>query len=436
MTEAGKAMPAQAPRIVSDLACGFCGLGCDDLEVAVMGREVRPRRACPEAARLLRRGPGQPGGPRVGGREVSLAEAASAAAAHLKASRAAAFSGLGADVAGLRGLADLAVAFGASLDHAGSEGLFRNLDTLQRVGWVACTLAELRNRCDVLVVVGADPTGLFSRFFERAVPATRTDGAGPLFLPEGRTIVFLGHGPEAATRNLLAGQDVREVPVPDGLLAEALAALGAFVAGRSLADLGGAFAGALGEALLEVAGLLKAARYGVLTWNAATLQAGEAGLVVSRAADIVATLNATTRAAVFPLGGRDNCLGAHQVMLWRFGYPLRTLVGGGEARHAPGLYATAAALDDADLLLHTSAFRPDPPPAFDRGPVIALAHPETEFAREPEVFIPVGTPGVDHGGQVFRMDGVVCLPLEGVREAGLASVAQATTAILQAGRAA
>ena len=429
-------MPAQAPRIVSDLACGFCGLGCDDLEVAVMGREVRPRRACPEAARLLRRGPGQPGGPRVGGREVSLAEAASAAAAHLKASRAAAFSGLGADVAGLRGLADLAVAFGASLDHSGAEGLFRNLDTLQRVGWVACTLAELRNRCDVLMVVGADPTGVFSRFFERAVPAPRTDGAGPLFLPQGRTIVFLGHGPEAATRNLLAGQDVREVPVPDGLLAEALAALGAFVAGRSLADLGGAFAGALGEALLEVAGLLKAARYGVLTWNAATLQSGEAGLVVSRAADIVATLNATTRAAVFPLGGRDNCLGAHQVMLWRFGYPLRTLVGGGEARHAPGLYATAAALDDADLLLHTGAFRPDPPPAFDRGPVIALAHPETEFAREPEVFIPVGTPGVDHGGQVFRMDGVVCLPLEGVREAGLASVAQATTAILQAGRAA
>jgi len=150
---------------------------------------------------------------------------------------------------------------------------------------------------------------------------------------------------------------------------------------------------------------------------------------------MVAKLNETTRAAVFPLGGRDNLIGAHQMALWRFGYPLRTLVAHGEASHAPGLYATSRAVRDADLLLHVSAFRPDPPPAFSSGPLIALAHPHTEFPREPDVFIPVGTPGIDHAGQVFRRDSVVCLPLVTLREAGLASVAQAAAAILQAGRA-
>ncbi|HQS08495.1 MAG TPA: formylmethanofuran dehydrogenase [Xanthobacteraceae bacterium] len=432
---------AATSRIVTDLVCGFCGLGCDDLEVKVQGRAVRPRSACPEAAALLERSDGEPPVPRVAGRETSLEEAAARAGSLLSGSRSAVFSGLGADVDGLRGVFDLAMRFGASFDHAASSGLFRNLDTLQRRGWIATTLAEVRNRCDLLVVVGADPTPDFARFFERALPAASSDpqdsDAAPLFTGRtcARRVVFLGDLAGPAARAALAGNEISHIPVPPPLLADAMAGLNAFVDGRSVKTLGGAFDGALGAALAELAGALKAARYGVLTWNAGALDPAEGERIVGHAAAIVAKLNETTRAAVFPLGGRDNLIGAHQMALWRFGYPLRTLVAHGEASHAPGLYATSRAVRDADLLLHVSAFRPDAPPAFSSGPLIALAHPHTEFPREPDVFIPVGTPGVDHAGQVFRMDSVVCLPLVKLREAGLASVAQAAAAILQAGRA-
>lgn len=128
---------------------------------------------------------------------------------------------------------------------------------------------------------------------------------------------------------------------------------------------------------------LKAARYSVFTWNAATLGPRDAASVAESAATAVDLLSSRHPPAVFPLGGRDNITGAHQMALWRFGYPLRTAVGGGVARHVPELYATAAALKDADLL-HASSFRPDAPPEFERGPVIALAHPDTVFAREPD----------------------------------------------------
>ncbi|MEP9367097.1 formylmethanofuran dehydrogenase [Xanthobacter sp. VNH20] len=436
-------MPAAAQaRTIRDLVCGFCGLGCDDLEVKVQGRSVRPRSACPEATALLERSDGVPPVPRVAGRETSLKEAAARAGALLAASRSAVFSGLGADVDGVRGVFDLALRFGASFDHAASGGLFRNLDTLQRRGWIATTLAEVRNRCDLLVVVGADPTPDFARFFERALPVASgevADGDGdeaPLFTNRAhpRRVVFLGDLAGPAARAALAHYDVSHIPVPTALLADAMAGLSAFVDARSVKTLAGAFDGALGAALAELAGALKAARYGVLTWNGGALDPNDGERIVGHAAAIVARLNETTRAGVFPLGGRDNLIGAHQVALWRFGYPLRTLVAQGEASHAPGLYATSRALRDADLLLHVSAFRPDPPPAFSSGPLIALAHPHTEFAREPDVFIPVGTPGIDHAGQVFRMDGVVCLPLVKLRDAGLASVAQAAAAILQSGR--
>lgn len=419
-----------APRIVRDVVCGFCGLGCDDLEVEVAGRRVMPRVACAEATRLLARADAPAPAPRVAGQPASLEAAAAAAARHLSASRAAAFSGLGADLEGLRRLYDLAMVAGASLDHAASDGLFANLERLSRRGWIAATLAEVRNRCDLMVVLGPDPSATFERFFPRALPARPpgADGdAAPVFAAGGarRKVVVLGGPLSGTSRQALAALEVTEIELaPDGV-APAMEALAALLAGRAVGDL----SVAAGADLLALAEALRMARYAVFTWSAAALPAADAPLVAEAAAQAVDALSRTTRAAVFPLGGRDNVTGAHQLALWRFGWPLRTVVGAGTARHAPELYSTRAALADADLLLHASAFRPDPPPDFARGPVIALAHPDTVFAREPDVFIPVGTPGVDHGGHVFRMDSVVCLPLQALRPAELPSVGAAARAI-------
>ncbi len=419
-----------AERIVTDVVCAFCGLGCDDLEVAVRGRSVRPVKACAEAGRLLARKDAPAPGARIGGRAASLAEAAEAAAGHLKAARAAAITGLGADLDGLRGLFDIAMTAGASFDHAASDGLFANLERLSRRGWIASTLAEVRNHCDLLVVFGADPELAFHRFFERVVPAGgEGHDAPPLFVAGRRRVVVVGDILSEGARRALAGHDVTEIVVSPAEVALAARGLAAFLAGRRPAGAPGL--DGVGEALAALAEALKAARYSVFTWNAATLGVRDATSVAESAATAVDLLSPATRSAVFPLGGRDNMTGAHQMALWRFGYPLRTAVGGGLARHVPELYATAAALKDADLVLHASSFRPDAPPAFDRGPVIALAHPDTVFAREPEVFIPVGTPGVDHDGHAFRMDAVVCLPLAALRPAELPSVAQAARAILE-----
>ncbi len=419
-----------ADRIVTDVVCGFCGLGCDDLEVAVSGRAIRPIKACAEAARLLARRDQPPPAPRVGGQETTLAEAAAAAGRALRGSRAAAFSGLGADLDGLRRVFDIAMNCGASFDHEASGGLFANLERLGRRGWIATTVAEVRNRCDLLVVFGPDPTLSFGHVFERLLPSAAGDAdAAPLFVAgRRRRVVIIGGALSEAARRALAGQEVVEIPVPTDQVALAAQALTALLAGRAVADL--PELDGIAPALTALVEPLKAAAYSVFVWNAGVLSTRDAATVAEAAAGAVDVLSVTTRAAVFPLGGRDNITGAHQAALWRFGYPLRTSVGGGTARHAPDRYATATALKDADLLLHVNAFRPGAPADFERGPVIALAHPDTVFTREPDVFIPVGTPGVDHFGHVFRMDSVVCLPLAPLRNAELPSVAEAAEAIL------
>jgi formylmethanofuran dehydrogenase subunit B len=56
--------------------------------------------------------------------------------------------------------------------------------------------------------------------------------------------------------------------------------------------------------------------------------------------------------------------------------------------------------------------------------VIVIGHPDTQFERMPEVFIPVGIPGVDHSGQMFRMDSSITLPLKKLRETNLPSLSE------------
>src|SRR5690606_61589 len=114
--------------------------------------------ACGNAARLFARGGSTEAAPLVNGAPVELASAVAAAARMLAGSRATLFAGLGADVAGLRALVALAETVGGVLDHDASPGLFRALSTAQRRGWIATTIAEVRNRADVVLVIGADPT--------------------------------------------------------------------------------------------------------------------------------------------------------------------------------------------------------------------------------------------------------------------------------------
>ncbi|QIB35133.1 formylmethanofuran dehydrogenase [Ancylobacter pratisalsi] len=410
-------------QTINDVVCGFCGLGCDDLIVEVEGRDIRAKGAeggpmCPEAARLLRRMdvPDQPA--RIAGAEASLTEAAGAARRLLGEARAPVFAGLGVDMAGAGALADLAVRFGGVLDHYASDGLFANYAAAQRTGWLASTLAEVRNRCDLLLVVGEDPSQTWARLFERLFPEN------PLFAGSPRKVVFLGSAPGEKARQQLAGTEISHIASDD--VVATLEALGVLVAGKQ--PPGASFGGVSADQAGELAAALRAARYAVVTWNAGTLDEG--ALVAEYATKLVDVISVETRAGVFPLGGRDNIIGVNQLLLWRLGYPMRTAVRGQTSSHDGTLYASGQALADADLMVWVSAFRPEPPPSF-AGKVIALAHPDTVFDKEPDILIPVGTPGVDHAGTVFRMDSIVSLPLGALRVATLPSVAEAVRCLAE-----
>ncbi|HVR67504.1 MAG TPA: formylmethanofuran dehydrogenase, partial [Verrucomicrobiae bacterium] len=156
--------------LVRDVACPFCALACDDLVVEPAGKAGVTVRE--NGCELSRRGftvASTSASPTIGGKAASIEDAISAAASLLGRSQAPLFAGLAADVAGIRAALSLAERLGAVVDDLNSDGLFRNLRMLQDSGWITTTLSEVRNRMDVMLIVGPDPSAAFPRFYERCV---------------------------------------------------------------------------------------------------------------------------------------------------------------------------------------------------------------------------------------------------------------------------
>jgi formylmethanofuran dehydrogenase subunit B len=58
-----------------------------------------------------------------------------------------------------------------------------------------------------------------------------------------------------------------------------------------------------------------------------------------------------------------------------------------------------------------------------------LAPPSLKLPREPDVYLPIATPGVHRAGHLFRTDKVVALPLRALQSSPLPSVVEITEAI-------
>lgn len=390
--------------------CPFCGLLCDDLGADQPGcARARQLSAVPDRGQAL-----------VDGHPASLADACRAAAGLLGRARRPLIGGLACEVQGLRAALALAERLGGVVDHMNGEGQFRNWRAFQSSGWMSTSLSEVRNHADLLVLAGCDGHR-FPRLFERCYAPDSQFG------PRSRRLIVLGAGLALPQRDG-GGQD-RLLPVPIEHLGTLFAALRTRLAGRTLRaeTVAGLTLAELDVLLAE----LRAARYGVLAWNAAELGFAGADLAIEALLDLVRDLNAETRWSGLPLGGNDGDCSAAQVCTWQTGYPLRVAYDADGPRYEPELFAgdELLARGEVDALLWIDAFDPARAPLDPDPPCVLLGRPDTALTTLPAVFIPVAVPGVQQGGFLHRMDGVVALPLSAPRPAGLPGVAEVLAAI-------
>ena len=420
--------PGDTPKsnAITDVACPFCGLVCDDLEIArdEGGLKVT-KNGCEKAiAGFERKVDGAK--PQVEGRDVDLATAIQAATELIRKSSLPLYGGLGTDVNGIRAVMALADKSGGVVDHALSEGQYRNFRVLQTRGWITTTLTEARNRADVFVVVGSDLHKLHPRFFERIV---NVEQSLVFEQPPKRTVVFIGKGlDQSAVKGPRIGEIIT-LGCDLDRVGEVLAAMAAEARGASLS-----VDNVAGVPLADIRALLdrcQKAAYPVFVWAPPSLNFPNADLVVSTASDLVKELNVKGRAAGLALGGNEGAISAGAVSSWQSGYPLRVSFASGKPDYDFTRYAIPKMLasGDGDLLVWLASFTPDLGPPATKIPTIVLGTPGLKLPTQPQVFIPVGTPGADVAGRIIRVDNVVSLPLKNLGRSNLPNAADIFAAI-------
>lgn len=413
---------------ITEVPSPFCGIGTDDLVIQVDGAAVKVKENGCAVNTPGFELPLADVRPRVNGQEVSLETAVAKAAELLRGANLPLFGGCATDVNGMRALLALADRTGGVVDNVGFNFARRNLLAMQDSGWMNTTLAELKNRCDLLLVFGTDLEGFAPRFFERYLwnpEAMHVADTG------SREILYIGKQPSGQASTSPSGRPATVLACADADLPDVAAALSALAKGRPLqaASVGGL---AIAD-LAMVVDKLKSAKYGVVLWGAAALAFEQAELTVQALCNVVKQINVLgTRCSGFPLGGREGDQTANQVCGWTTGYPARVSFARGFPEYDPYLFETAALLNnhEADVLMWVHSFNTNPPPQT-AAPTIVLGRSGMNLSKEPEVFIPIGTPGIDHVGSAYRLDNVVAIRLKKLRDAGLPSTGQVLSAIEQ-----
>jgi formylmethanofuran dehydrogenase subunit B len=412
-----------------EVASPFCGIASDDLTIEVNGNTVKVLENGDAVTRPGFETPITDTQPRINGKEVTLDQAVSHIADLLINSKQPLIAGLGTDLNGARAAMALADKSGATIDSYYSPAAFRNILVLQDTGYMTTTLTEVRNRVDLLVLVGTDIESTFPRFYERMVWNKESMFGQDI---ESREVIYLGKTPSGDASTSPNGKKAQVIACDNADLPEVVSVLRALVKGKQIQA--ETVAGVAVSDLSALADKLNAAKYSVVTWSAGQLDIDHAEATIQNVCEMIKEINATTRSNGLPIGGKEGDTTVNAVASWQSGYPMRTTFNRRFPDYDPFLNDSRRILanDESDLLIWVSSFNTAVTPPQSSANTIVLGRSGMQFETEPEVYIPVGVPGIDHEGRTFRSDSVVSVPLRKLRDSGLPSVFEVLSAVEQA----
>jgi formylmethanofuran dehydrogenase subunit B len=401
-----------ANRIVEHVTCLGCGCGCDDVTVTIRENTiVDAAPVCPLGRSWL--GDGRVPHAVLSGRHAStLEQALATAAAALLTAKGRCLVYLGADLSAQaqRCTLDIADFLHATVDSDTSDTAANGLEAAQRRGRAGATLGEIRNRGDVFLFWGIDPTERYPRFLERY----SLDPVGT-HVPNGRAgreVIGVSIG---ADRALGGAGPVLEIGTEDEITA--LSLLRAAVAGAGVPD------SPLATRVRDIAARLTGARYAVLVHDAEPTAEPRNLLRTEGLVALAQALNGPTRAALCSLRAGGNRVGAEAVLTSHTGYPFAVDYSRGYPRYQPqmrGIARLQSGALQAALVVGSFLLAKTAGPALSSIPTVVIGPRASEAGFITKVAIDTGIAGIHEGGVAYRMDEVplgLRPPLEGPRTA-------------------
>lgn len=357
--------------------------------------------------------------PTVKGKEEKLEDAVKQAVEILVGARRPLIYGLSSTDCGAIGKAvEIAEYTGGVLDNTSSVCHGPTILALQSVGESKSTLGEIKNRADLVIFWGSNPSEAHLRHIVRYS-----------VMPKGKYV------PEGKKDRKIVVVDVRETRtarMADKFLKidhnkdfELLSTLRSLVRGEKIdAE---EVAGVPMSEIEELAEEMKNARFGALFFGLGLTQSDGRHMNIDAAVGLVSELNRKTKFVLTPMRGHYNVSGANSVSTWQTGYPYAVDFSLGYPRYNPGEFTAIDMLAreeaDAALIIASdpgSNFPKDAAKHLAKIPVITLDQKTTPTTMLSEVVIPVATAGIEAEGTAYRMDGVPLMlskilePQEGV----------------------
>ena len=396
-----------------DVACTRCACVCDDLCITVNdGRIVDAVRACGLAERwFLDQGMDQPPVVSIEGRPADFELAADAAANILANSQCPLIYGLSrSSTDGQRAALRLADRIGATIDTTASRCHAPSVLAVQQVGESTCTLGEAKNRCDLVVFWGCDPTNSHPRHGERY----SVDPTGR-FLPRGREdryVIVID-----VRRTDSAQLADRFIQPEKGSDFEVIWALRYLLQGG---DLTNDHIGLPHDDLRFLAERLRSCKSGIVYFGLGLAGAKTGHATVEALLRLVKDLNGFTRFYARRMRIPGDVTGADSVLCWQTGFPFAVNLARGYPRYNPGEYTANEMLErkeaDACLFVGSEGIAQLSQAAtqhVEQIPTIVLDYPGANCLMTPAVKFTTAVYGIHAHGTAYRMDEVP-IPLKAI----------------------
>lgn len=431
VAEPSPAPTPSANRVVHrDVVCPFCAGACDDLQITVENgsRVVAVEGGCEPArhGRMTNAATIEPT-TLIDQQSATFAEAVARAADILASARSLLIFGLERLTCEAQSLAvSLAERLGGTIDTPSSELASTRGTPLQQVGDAGCTLGELRDRADFVLL-----WDIFTCFVSCPLYQRLVDAPAGGFFGRGRSdqavVILDEQRRRSASESLTDEAKIKQrasasLTIREQSSIEAIWVLRALVKGLPLDPISVLEQTGLPLAQWESIALqMTQCRYGVIVWSAYDSR-------VERAlSQLIVELNDRGRFAGLSINKSGmNSVGAEQVLAWRTGYPCAVNFARGFPRFSPAEYSACAMLErrEADCALFfgfpNGVDFEDLQDSVDRCSTIVIAN-EPEETIHPAVFIRTAQPGLHPAGTIFRFDSVP-LPLSAIVSSPLPSV--------------
>jgi formylmethanofuran dehydrogenase subunit B len=389
---------------LENVACTMCGCVCDDLKLTVTGgciSAVSPGCALAEPWLLSQSSADVPAC-QIDGQTVSMERAIEHASGILKSADSPLIYGLSSSsTPGQRSAVQLADSIGACIDTTASTCHAPSIVALQKVGESTCSLGEIRNRSDLVIYWGSNPSKSHPRHMERFVDSPGLD------IAEGRA----GRHVVVVDVKRSESSDLADtfIQVKPGKDFEVLWALRGLACGIPL-DVP-VVGGVSRATLIDLANRMKGCRYGSVFFGLGLTRHGISHINVEALLRLVTDLNRHTRFVVRRMRIPGDVAGADSVLCWQTGYPFSVSLNRTYPRYNPGEFTANDMLErkevDGVVLVGTEGIEKLSEAAratLCEIPSVILDHSGVESSLDGTVHFTTAIYGIHRPGTAYRMD--------------------------------